>query len=307
MSPRNLFFLSGLLLLLVLMYVIAQRAERPEALKGRVFVRVGQPDWSRADEVRVWFGKERRQGFRLIFGDGRWEVLPLEGKGFPRPAKEGLVRDLLKDLAELSGERRMEGRDYFARVALTPETALHLEGLREGRKLFSLLLGKRGPYWESTFFRLEGSEVIYLSPENLLARFEIWKEAPQPPKLDPWVDLTVLSPAPSGLESLVLYREGKEVFRLQREEEGFVWQRGKETRKLAAKEVEKRLREVFPLFAEEVVPPKKIPPRFRLVVKTSLREEELQVAPSGKVVFVRRGPYLFRVKAEDWKKIETLF
>ncbi|RUM88132.1 MAG: hypothetical protein DSZ24_04565 [Thermodesulfatator sp.] len=307
MSSRNLLFLSGLFLILVLMYFIVQRAQRPETPRERVFVRVGQPSWAEADEVRVWLGRNKSQGFRLIFQDGRWEIRPLGEKGFPRPAKEGLVRKLLQDLAHLSGERRMQGKAFWARVALTPEAALHLEGFREGQRLFTLLVGKRGPYWESSFFRLEGSEVIYLAPENLLARFEIWKETPEAPKIDPWVDLTVLSPPPSRVRSLVLYQGKKELFRLERGKEGYLLQKGGKTRKISAEEVERRLREVFPLFAQAVVAPRKFTPRFRLVVKTDLRQEELLVGPWGKKsVLARRGPYLFRLKAENWQKIEKL-
>ncbi len=309
MSPRNLLFLCGLLVILFVMYLVVQRAERPAGLKEALLIRIGKKEWTGADEIRIWLGSRPEKVLRLKFSEGRWEIWgPSDKENFPRPAKEALIRRLLSDLASLSGEERARGKAYWETFDLVEEKALHLVGLRGERELFHLLIGKRGPYWESCFVRPKASESVYLVPENLLARFEIWSESPGEPSAEPWVEKTVLSLDYSDLRSLALFWEGKSVYLLKKEKEKWLLSRKGREETLSPEEVKKRLRGVFPLFAERVVAPESFQKEVgRLEVRGGRSERKLLFGRAGKEFLVKSGPYVYQVKAEEVKRLRELF
>ena len=308
MSPRNLFLLSGLLVILVLMYVVIQRAQQPPGVREALMVRLGKKSWAQADELRVWLGSEPDKVLRIVFRNGHWEVWgPSPRENFPRPAKESLVREFLTRLSQLSGEERVRGASYLAEFSLTEKAALHLAGFREKHRLFHLLVGKRGPYWDSTFVRLEGEQRVFLVPENLLARFAIWKEKPALPAVSSWVDLSILNPALSEVEAVSFSSGGKEVYILRRKKKGWILRfRGKE-KEISAGEAERKLRILFPLMAQEVVSPeKKTREMGHLVVRTRLHTYTLILSRQGKDYFLRRSPYLYRIDKDTARRITEL-
>ncbi|MBX6422396.1 DUF4340 domain-containing protein [Thermosulfurimonas sp. F29] len=309
MSPRNLVFLLGLLVILTVMYLVVQRAERPEGMREALLTRLGHRDWKDADEIRAWLGNSTRK-LVIRFSGGRWEVWgPSRRENFPHPAREALVERLLSDLSSLSGEERASGKDYEARFDLTPESALHIAGFRQGRELFHLLVGKRGPYWESCFVRLHGREEIYLIPENLLARFEIWSDKPAAPSIDPWVDKTVLSLDPGNLRKMAFFWRGSPLFLLKREKKGWTLEAGGKKRVLSGEEVTRRLRRIFPLLAEEVVSPQKFGTEEGILeVETETRPWRLLFSRGGReFYYVKKGSYVYRVRAEVVRKLKRLF
>ncbi len=309
MSPRNLVFLAGLLVILFLMYFVVQRAERPEGIKEALLVRIGEETWRKADELRVWLGTHPEKVLTLKFSQGRWEIWgPSKKEDFPRPAKEAMIRRLLSDLASLSGEERARGKTYWETFYLTDKKALHLVGLRKGKEIFHILIGKRGPYWESCFVRPQSSEAVYLVPDNLLARFEIWSESPGEPSAEPWVDKTILTLAYPDLKSLALFWQGKRLYLLRKEKEAWLLTKKEHKRKMDPEEVKKRLRSFFPFFAEKVVPPEEFKKEIgRLEVKTKIFERKLLFGRSGEKFYVKSGPYVYEVKAETVKKLRELF
>ena len=310
MSSRNLFFLTGLLVLLLVMYFVAQRMVRPPGIKEALLVPLGQPEWQRVDRLEIFLGSEPEKKLFLVKKKTGWEVLGSSPEeNYPRPAKNSLIDNFLSDLSRLSGEERVSGKSFWERFLLTDEKALHVVGWRAEQEVFHLLVGKRGPYWDSTFVRLKDSEKVYLVPENLLARFEIWKEQPTTPSVDPWIDKEILVVNLPDLKKLSFVWKGKVLWRLEREKDR--WWVEKEGRRREVNEVEKKLREVFPLFAEKVLRPetfRKEIGRLELETKLATRESlSFGVSAQKGRYLAKKGPYVYELGSEVVEKLRKLF
>lgn len=310
MSSRNLFFLTGLLVLLLVMYFVAQRMVRPPGIKEALLVSLGQPEWQRVDRLEIFLGSEPEKKLFLVKKKTGWEVLGSSPEeNYPRPAKNSLIDNFLSDLSQLSGEERVSGKSFWERFLLTDEKALHVVGWRAEQEVFHLLVGKRGPYWDSTFVRLKDSEKVYLVPENLLARFEIWKEQPTTPSVDPWIDKEILVVNLPDLKKLSFVWKGKVLWRLEREKDR--WWVEKEGRRREVNEVEKKLREVFPLFAEKVLRPetfRKEIGRLELETKLATRESlSFGVSAQKGRYLAKKGPYVYELGSEVVEKLRKLF
>ena len=304
MSERTLIACFVLFLFATGLYFYSQHREH--AGVKSVLTRIGDESWKEADEIEVSF---RGEGFRLVRRAGRWLI----EDGFPRPAQEELVETLLNTLAGLYGEPRAKGKEFFARFVVDDDEALRLVLKKEGKVLATILVGKRGPNWESSFVRLAGGEEIYLVPVNLLAKLGVFAEKPAAPQWRAFVDLKVLDLRAEDLKMLAL--EGR--WRLLRRGEGFVFQMGPEERSVTKEEVASFLRQVFPLMAEEVLPPQEFTsPRARLLYETSLGVSgKLLIGPCRTAskekgaeeegtCLVRRGEFVYRVKK---KALDPLF
>ncbi|OAQ20192.1 DUF4340 domain-containing protein [Thermosulfurimonas dismutans] len=310
MSSRNLFFLTGLLVLLLVMYFVAQRTVSPPGIKEALLVPLGQPEWQRVDRLEIFLGSEPEKKLFLVKKKTGWEVLGSSPEeNYPRPAKNSLIDNFLSDLSQLSGEERVSGKSFWERFLLTDEKALHVVGWRAEQEVFHLLVGKRGPYWDSTFVRLKDSEKVYLVPENLLARFEIWKEQPTTPSVDPWIDKEILVVNLPDLKKLSFVWKGKVLWRLEREKDR--WWVEKEGRRREVNEVEKKLGEVFPLFAEKVLRPetfRKEIGRLELETKLATRESlSFGVSSQKGRYLAKKGPYVYELGSEVVEKLRKLF
>ncbi len=310
MSPRNLLFLAALLVILALMYLVAQRSASPPGPREVLFVTLGSPEWQKVDRLRVFWGKSPEKALIFIRKEReKWEVYGPSPEDFPHPAKKPLLKSLLADLSRLSGEERASGKAFWARFSVTEEEALHLVGLKGEKEVFHLLVGKRGPAWGSCFVRISGKEAIYLVPENLLARFEIWKETPEPPTLKPWVDLQILGGPIAEIKSLTLFWKDKRLWRVEKDQKKKWWLlKGK--KREAFTEAENKLREILPLFAEEVLPPDSSgDPIGKLIMETTLgRSLELAILKDSRGEYlVKRPPYIYRLSKENLKRLQEIF
>ncbi len=311
MSERTLTLFFVLFLISVGLYFYVQHREHAGARS--ILVPLGQKEWQQATSLEVRY---QDRGFRLVKEQGRWLVVD----GFLRPAKEEKVENLLKELATLHGEPRAKGKKYFSRFKLNPKEALKLTLKKDGQTLVTLWVGKRGPQWESSFVRLGEGDEIYLVPLNLLAKFEIWADNPTAPSAKAFVDRKVLDLKAQDLKYLAY--QDHQAWTLRREGEDFLFSAGKKEKKLSEDQVSTFLKKVFPLFAEELVPPEEFSTsqgRLRYETKTGL-SGELLIGPCQKEsdrqkkdskgkqqtrswCLLKRGEFVYRVKEESLRAL----
>ena len=296
MSRRTVLVL-GIFFLVSLVFYLGATREKRQGLES-LLEDLGSPAFKEADLVELSKGKKalslRREG----------EVWVLVSD-FKKPAKEAVVEGLLDTLAELKGEPRAQGKKHLSRFKLTEEEALHLVLKQGGKELAHFLVGKRGPQWESTFVRREGEEVVYLVPVNLLAKLEVWDENPKLPDEKALIDLQVLTLPVKEIKELAF--EGKKMsWALKREGEKFFLRKGKEEKVLEPQEAEGLLRKIFPILAEEVVPPQEFK-EGKTILRYVLRNGKsgvLYLSCGKDECLVKRGEFIFRVKR---KALDSLF
>ncbi|WP_456434331.1 DUF4340 domain-containing protein [Thermosulfuriphilus sp.] len=250
MGNRSLFLLALIFLALLVGYVLQQRAQRPSEV-SEVFKPLAQG--LELSEVKEIYLFQAQEGLRLRREGGDWWV----EDGLRAPAEKSKIEHLLELLSRLSGELRAEGEEFFSDFGLKDQAALHvaLKG-RDGRDLFHLLIGHRGPQWESTFVRLAGQKRIYLVPEDLLGLFEIWDRQPKVPSAKVFVELKVIDLLPDNLDRLSLSWPRKKVYwEISRDQKGVYILRSRDgEEKAMTKEVlEKFLKRTFPVYATDVL------------------------------------------------------
>ena len=310
MSSRNLFLLTGLLVFCLLMYFIAQRAGRPPGVEEALWISLGKPEWQNIDRLEVFLGSEPKKKLLLIKKDSGWEIRgPSAEENYPRPAKSSLIENFLSNLSRLSGEERVSDPSFWEKFGLTEEKSLHLVGWQGERKVFYLLVGKRGPYGESSFVRLKDSEKVYLVSENLLARFEIWDEAPASPSADPWIDKEILALDLAEIKKLSFFWKGKLQWRLERKKDRWLIEKGGRVKEVNG--VEEQLRALFPLFAEKVLRPESFRQEIgRLELETKLATREVLYfsdSPSTGRYLVQKRAYVYEVSSEVVEKLRKAF
>ncbi len=290
MSRRTVLAL-GIFFLASLIFYLGATREKREGLES-LLKDLGSPALKEADLIELSKGNKVLSLKRE--GEG-WVLI----SDFKKPAKKAIVEDLLETLAELKGEPRAQGKKHLSRFKLTEEEALHLVLKQGGKELAHFLVGKRGPQWESSFVRREGEVVVYLVPVNLLAKLEVWDENPKLPAEKALIDLQVLTLPVKEVKELSF--EGKEgSWVLKREGEKFLLRKGKREETIDPKKAERFLRKLFPVLAEDVVPPqefKKETSLLRYVLRNG-KTGALYLSCGKKVCLIKKGPFVFRVKRE---------
>jgi hypothetical protein len=293
MSRCTLIPLGLIFALLVGVYFATQHTR--EAGVKSILTTLGKQDWLSAKEIKVFFNEEK--GFSLVKEKDSWVIR----NGLVKPASSVLVEEFLKELSGLFGEERAKGEKYFSRFKVSEKEALHIVLLRDGEELAHLLVGKRGPQWQSSFVRLASQEAIYLVPVNLLAKFDIWSVEPGPPKDKEFVDLQVLNVPEAKLKRLA-FDSPKVKWELLRREKDFLLHFGDKEKVLSKEEVVKYLRKLFPLYAEKIVSPEKFSEKRATLTFVSRlgREVKVDFGPCQKekdqeVCLLKKGPFVYRV------------
>ncbi len=315
MKGKHIIILSIILISLIGIYFWQQRPvtvnEAPlfeKVLKGI--------DISRVDLVEVWSGQDSASSHLVLRKkEGKWFVKRQEdGSSFLAPAKEDRIERLLSSLANLKGETRARGEENMKTFALTEDKALHVT-LKGGDKVIAhLIVGKRGPRWDSSFVRPLDSDKAYLASNNLLTLFDIWSEMPEnSPNPRPWTNLSVIAEVGSEVEaisyegpdknwSLTSHRETADASNVTKSDnvtsgksvktKWLFSLNGKEEKKDAA-EVKKFLEKLLPLYGNDVLPPS--------------RANEVGLGPGSRYArltfhFGRKGIKMFHIGAIDEKK-----
>ncbi len=306
MSQRSILLLGIIFLILVGGYIYTQHS-REAGLKS-ILTKIGSKTWIESNRIEIFF--DHQKGFSIIKRDRRWII----EDDFPKPASRVKVENFLKEISNLTGEKRASGKKFFPRFKVSEEESLHVNLYKGKKELAHLLVGKRGPQWASSFVRLKGDNTIYLVPVNLLAKFEIWSVEPQRPKAKDFLDLEVLQVSKSELKHLSFLSK-KIHWELIRQEEQdqkgrFLFKKGKKEEVLGEKEIEKFLLKLFPLYARDVIAPIKFKKEATLIFETRLGQEiKITFGPchkekEGETCLLEKDGFVYKI---DKAYIQALF
>ncbi len=289
MKASHLSLLAVILICLVGIYLYQQRPKevKPSEIYTRISPRISL---DKLVGIKAWKASSAKEqessaetSLNLTKKDHSWWVeVEREKVKFLAPAKLSRIKRLTTSLSELKGEKRASGAEILDTFSLKEDQALHLVLKSTGSILLNLLIGKRGPQWDSCFVRKEDSDHVYLVSKNLLSLFDIWDETAKAcPEARPWVDLSVVTQGPMEIEGLS-YSKGAKQWSLvtentktspegmqkskegekdkdEREKQEVKWILIKNGKKkaLAEKDVAAFLTRLFPLRALDVAPPQK--------------------------------------------------
>ena len=244
MSKKALSLCVAFLLCSLGLYLFSLKGKN----SGAIYQKLGRESFRKADEIKVYF-LSPAQGFTLKKEGTRWVIL----SNFKKPAKGVLVEGFLDSLAGLEGELRARGKKHFGLFYLTDDKALHVELFKKGKLMGHILIGKRGPRWDSAFVRFSGDKSIYLVPENLLAKFDIEGDFPDHPREGAFLDLEIW-PLPAKEIKKISFSGEKTTWEIVCNVNQCVFKEKGRAKELKPEEAEVFFRKLFPILAEKVLP-----------------------------------------------------
>lgn len=110
---------------------------------------------------------EDEQKTTLVKKDGKWLIQSEESQ----PADEKKVNDLLTGLEALKiSEIVSQNPDNFENFNLNEKEAIKVHLWENENKIFEIWVGKAGPAFNKTYFRLPNKEEVYLSNISLRSK-----------------------------------------------------------------------------------------------------------------------------------------
>lgn len=228
---------------------------------------------------------------------------------YPRPASTARLKDILQTFSHLKGEIRAQKPSVWSTFYLEEDQALHLIFKSQGQLKAHFLLGKQGPWPESSFFRLASSKTVYLASKNLLWLFKIFSKEPRWPSkevfLQLFTDWQVLNLDPSQVKLLHFHWPSGE-WRL--DVVSGRWQINGQPHTFPVEETQSFLKKLFPLLASEILDPQK---GSRLSWKGLFEVQtkegpplriDLGTDPQGQI-YARRGPFYYRLTDPSWEAL----
>ena len=208
MRPLYLAILAVLVAALGALYVWEQGPKKvpTDMLFTRITPELGIES---VDALEAWV-EGKGEHLRLWKGKEGWMVKAVDGNfTFDAPCDEGRVKRAVERLSALEGEFRAEGKELLSTFGLGEDEALHVVLKSGGKEKVHLLVGKRGPRWDSSFVRAKGSDKVYLVSKNILGLFDLWSERPEKsPEPDGWTDKTVISGSWKDLTGITWQKGG---------------------------------------------------------------------------------------------------
>jgi len=224
------------------------------------------------NEIKAWTKRDQGPPFCIKRQeDSYWIEVQEDNSTFLAPCQKGRVRRLLESLRGLRGEERAKGKAHFKTFSIGDSTSLNIV-LKKGDSILShILVGERGPSWDTSFVRKEGDDRVFLVEKNLLSLFDIWNEtAKANPSPGSWIDLGVVKDGYQDVEG-VSYSGAGEVWSLTRSSNVTSIDHDKGSRKegswklvrdgvekgIQKDQAEDFLKAILPLYAKAVEPPGK--------------------------------------------------
>ncbi len=275
MKKNHLIILAGLLAALVAAYFFVQR---PKTSKVAGFYRQVTPafDIDSINSIDALVLSHPDTMLHLRKGKTGWVVeMERDGEKFQAPARDSKVKRLLGILRDMQGELRAQGSNHFATFNIGQKEGLKITVSSTDGKQFTLVVGKKGPDWSSSFVRKADSDKIFLVSKNILAAFDIWSEKPDKDlNLKSWVNMDVISVFPDDVKrcsyeskdlSWSLTRanannnknngQNKSTIDKKGGKATWIFKTGDTRQKESAAEVEEYLSKLLPLHAKDIEAP----------------------------------------------------
>lgn len=228
MKLKQIFILSGILVLLLAGVFLKSLQERPELATQEYTPLDLSFDVQKVSGI-VIHRKQTQEGgaveirIEITRSDSDWTIPTLWGAR----ADKTKVENFLKLISQAKGEVRAGGKDLFSDFEITDEQGFHIELLDDsGKKLLGLVIGTKKPNYQSLFIREQDSETVYLSDADIFGQMGLYGDvSKETPKSDYWMsnDFLFFDGAKVSSLSASRFKDGKETISLQAVKESGKW------------------------------------------------------------------------------------
>ncbi|HDP99789.1 MAG TPA: DUF4340 domain-containing protein [bacterium] len=269
MKQKHLYYLAGVFVFLLIVYVITKPRHASVSLEEFVNTIVFGVAKEDVKSIEVYKESTAENPIQLILkkeGD-QWYV----ATKFGCKAQENTINQLLDNLLEMTGKVRSSGPKHFDKYQITDEQGIQLILKDEAEKtLANLIFGKKGEDYNTGFVRFAGKEKVYFADKNILTNLGIYGDIDTLTVLNDnsFVDLQAVDRDKESLEMVALVHNGKQmvVKNVEKEIEAdedstatvkkesvWVLAQANSELELEKKEVENFLRDVTKIRAQKVV------------------------------------------------------
>ncbi|MBI4775844.1 MAG: DUF4340 domain-containing protein [Deltaproteobacteria bacterium] len=188
MKNKYLILFAVVLAALVVLYAVQQRSTRITVVETGIVQVLPDLNTAAVSEIDAYVTGEESK--LILKRDGDSWTIPSD---FNERADKGKIETLLSDLKDLKGEVRASKEALYDMFEVQEGKALVLDLLdKEGRRITTLFVGKRGPSGSGGFLRIKGRPEVYLADKNVAGTFGLLGEAKKAPEPKTWVDLRLL-------------------------------------------------------------------------------------------------------------------
>ena len=269
MKEKHLYIYAGVFVFLLIVYFVTK--PRHTGVNIDEFVNNIVFGISKEDIKNIEIYKETEsEPVRMMFtqNEDQWYI-PTK---FNAKAQQSKIDRLLNDVMEMTGKVRSSDPKHFENYKIADVQGIHLILKDEADKpLANLVIGKRGEDTNTGFVRFAGKEKVYAVDKNLLSALNIYGEIDTLTQFkdNNFVDLQAVDRNKDELEMIALVASGKQVVikKIEKEvevvnedsttskkiETEWVLSKGEKQTALDQKEVDKFIRDVSKIRAQEVV------------------------------------------------------
>ncbi|MDW7681640.1 MAG: DUF4340 domain-containing protein, partial [bacterium] len=173
MKQKHLYYLAGVFVFLLIVYVITKPRHASVSLEEFVNTIVFGVAKEDVKSIEVYKESTAENPIQLILkkeGD-QWYV----ATKFGCKAQENTINQLLDNLLEMTGKVRSSDPKHFDKYQITDEQGIQLILKDEAEKtLANLIFGKKGEDYNTGFVRFAGKEKVYFADKNILTNLGIY-------------------------------------------------------------------------------------------------------------------------------------
>ena len=217
MKSKNIYVLLAIFAVLIIIYVIQNISTDKMSVKES-FIDLSQGvTKENIAEVDVYRPQHEDSALVLVRKEDGWVVR----SRYNAPAKQTNIDNLLNKLTGLQGELRGENPELAADFGLV-DTIAPVLVIKDGggQTIMAIQIGKRGADYRGCFIKNKDSDAVYLTSEDLLQLFELYKEDSNPDSKR-WVELKMIPFTKDELQKVKIISGGKSIELLNEEVAAF--------------------------------------------------------------------------------------
>ncbi len=204
-TRRTLVILGGALVVLAGISWLTSK-KRYSTVEGGGFASVlsAKVDSTQVQSIKAWLGGKPDSAVVLERAGDGWQVASRWGW----TAKTDLVKQLLRDLSDLTGEVRSSDPKVLADYEIDDEKGLHVVAAGSGGSEIFHLVGGKTAAAGGAFVRREGSNAVFVTRSSLRSSFGVWGEPPRVPDPKRWLDLEIQRVERNDVDRVILTAGG---------------------------------------------------------------------------------------------------